>query len=453
MIDKTMKKTSVLITLGILLSVSFLFGQEKSKIDTCLAMYLTSEDLNNYLGVYRCDQIQMKILITRDDTILIGQAYGQSPFSLEATEKDLFKSDKYNLKMSFNLAINEMVLTQNGSSFLFTKENHEKLITDTLNFVFEGKILRGYIDMPLNKAPSSIVIIVPGHGKTDFENSFLDLRQNFIDVGVACFMWDRAGCGKSEGNYDGNQTVQSSAKEALVAIDELNRRKVKGASKIGFWSHSRGGWICPLIIQKYPSTAFWISVSGGDGLDSYPYMFESEMRFAGKSEEEIKILLAEKLNASEIFFKGGTYEEYVNAQQNLRRDSFCVSFLGLQDITKESFQKEQESFKGQIELDKTTKSVILVSNFKKVLKDIHCPVLAILGEKDYVVNWRNTLSIYEETIGRKRDILTIKTFPDGNHSIIKCKTGSTYERMDKYEICEGYFETMTAWLIVNGFGK
>ena len=195
-----MKKTSVLITLGILLSVSFLFGQEKSKIDTCLAMYLTSEDLNNYLGVYRCDQIQMKILITRDDTILIGQAYGQSPFSLEATEKDLFKSDKYNLKMSFNLAINEMVLTQNGSSFLFTKENHEKLITDTLNFVFEGKILRGYIDMPLNKAPSSIVIIVPGHGKTDFENSFLDLRQNFIDVGVACFMWDRAGCGKSEGN-------------------------------------------------------------------------------------------------------------------------------------------------------------------------------------------------------------------------------------------------------------
>lgn len=334
-----------------------------------------------------------------------------------------------------------------------------KVKTDTLNFVFEGKRLSGFIDMPVGRDPSALIIIVPGDEKTNFGESYWAydlLISNFTNIGISCYRYDRAGCGKSEGGYNHNQTVQSSTKEIIAAIKELKRRKVKGSGKIGFWGISRAGYVCPLVIQEYPSIAFWISVSGPDSLDSSPYMKESDLRFAGKSESEAKLLIAEYLNSGAIFENGGTYEEYLKAQQLLRKDSFCIAYFGLEGITKEAYYKEQISVMQNIDYkrDEKTKAVIMVSDFKEVLNMIQCPVLAINGEKDYIVDWRKTLALYKETVGRNNNKrLTIKTFKEGNHGMRKCKTGASNEVIEKEEFCDGYIETMTTWLKENGFGK
>lgn len=335
----------------------------------------------------------------------------------------------------------------------------EKVKTDTLNFIFEGKKLSGFIDMPVSRVPSAIIIIVPGHEKTNFGESFWaydSLFSNFTNLGISCFRYDKAGCGKSEGEYNHYQAVQSSAKEIIAAIDELKRRKISGSAIIGLWGISRAGYICPLVIQEYSSIAFWISVSGTDGLDSSPYIKESAFRFAGKSESEAKLLITEYLYSGVIFENGGTYEEYLKAQQHLRKDSFCIAYLGLEGITKEAYYKEQESVIRNIDYkrDEKTKAVIMVPDFKEVLNKIQCPVLAINGEKDYVVDWRKTLALYKETIGKNNNKkLTIKTFPNGNHGLRKCKTGASNEVIEKEEFCYGYIETMTTWLKENGFGK
>ena len=335
----------------------------------------------------------------------------------------------------------------------------EKMKTDTLNFIFEGKKLIGYIDMPVGRDPSVLIFIVPGDEKTNFGESYWAydlLISNFTNIGISCYRYDRAGCGKSEGGYNHNQTVQSSAKEIIAAIKELKRRKVKGSDKIGFWGISRAGYVCPLVIQEYPSIAFWISVSGPDSLDSSPYRLESAFRFAGKSEAEAKLFITEYLNGSAIFENGGTYEEYLEAEKHLRKDSFCIAYLGIGGITKEGYNKEQNSVIGNIEYkrDEKTKAIIMVPDFDKVLNKIRCPVLAINGEKDYVVDWRRTLALYKETIGKNNNKrLTIKTFPNGNHGMRKCKTGALNEVIKKEEFCDGYIETMTTWLKENGFGR
>ena len=94
----------------------------------------------------------------------------------------------------------------------------------------------------------------------------------------------------------------------------------------------------------------------------------------------------------------------------------------------------------------------MVPNFKNVLNRIDCPVLAIYGEKDYVVDWRKTIPLYKNTIGEK-DILTIKSFPNGNHALLKCRTGASNENLENPEFCNGYLENMAKWLSDNGFGK
>lgn len=106
------------ILIGVL---SICFNKEYS-IPTFNTISLKTEDLDKYLGVYSSKQIPLKITITKDKTMLIAQATGQSSFPLEATEKDKFKFDQAGVKMEFNTDKNELTMKQGGGNYLFTKD-------------------------------------------------------------------------------------------------------------------------------------------------------------------------------------------------------------------------------------------------------------------------------------------------------------------------------------------
>lgn len=83
---------------------------------------VTSEDLDKYLGVYASNEIPLKITITKDGNYLIAQGTGQPAFTLEATEKDIFKFDQAGVKFEFNPAEKTMILFQGGGQIKFIKE-------------------------------------------------------------------------------------------------------------------------------------------------------------------------------------------------------------------------------------------------------------------------------------------------------------------------------------------
>ncbi|QAA82559.1 class A beta-lactamase-related serine hydrolase [Aequorivita sp. H23M31] len=83
---------------------------------------LSSEDLDQYLGVYSSSEIPLKITITKENSTLIAQATGQSSFSLEPTEKNKFKFDAAGVVLEFNPSEHTMVLKQGGGVFTFRKE-------------------------------------------------------------------------------------------------------------------------------------------------------------------------------------------------------------------------------------------------------------------------------------------------------------------------------------------
>ena len=85
--------------------------------------YLSAySDLEKYLGTYTSNQIPLKITITKDAYNLIAQATGQSPFPLEATQKDIFKFDLAGIILEFNTTLKSMILKQGGGEFNFMKE-------------------------------------------------------------------------------------------------------------------------------------------------------------------------------------------------------------------------------------------------------------------------------------------------------------------------------------------
>ncbi|HCY75439.1 MAG TPA: peptidase [Ignavibacteriales bacterium] len=102
-------------------ALSIYFNQEYT-IPTFKAIALKTEDLDKYLGVYSSLQMPLKISITKDNTTLFAQATGQDAFPLEAIEKDKFRFDEAGVKVEFNTDKNEFIITQRGTSFLFTKD-------------------------------------------------------------------------------------------------------------------------------------------------------------------------------------------------------------------------------------------------------------------------------------------------------------------------------------------
>lgn len=325
--------------------------------------------------------------------------------------------------------------------------------TESFEFVHNGKKLSGLLDIPTEQKPTSIILIVQGYGKSNIVegNWYYDLRSNFVKNGIACVIWDKPGCGKSEGKFDINQTVQSSADEVLAAIKEIQSKNIPGANNIGLWGISRAGWICPLVIQEYPKISYWISVSGTDDKENFGYLLETNLKIEGRGENEIQLLVSEWKQGNEIFGKGRTFAEYEKATQNLRKDPFWI-FLNSSSETEESYLAKQKQFISEHHtFDKKTGLMIYVPKFRETLMKIQCPVLAIFGEKDANVNWRQTIALYKETIGKKTKAkLTIKTFSNCNHNLKSCITGGmreTIENGNKYQPpCNGYFETMTDWL-------
>ncbi len=89
---------------------------------------------------------------------------------------------------------------------------------------------------------------------------------------------------------------------------------------------------------------------------------------------------------------------------------FMVFLSGGKDEVEAAFLVEQKQFlSGTFQVDEATGLMIYVPHFQHMLARVNVPVLAIFGEKDRNVNWRNTVPLYSETIGKNPNAsLTIK---------------------------------------------
>ena len=333
------------------------------------------------------------------------------------------------------------------------------LTTVPFEFTVEGNKLVGLMDKPAHQEPVATVIIVHGYGATNVvENNWhYDLRSEFAKIGINTVMWDKPGCGESEGTFDINQPVQSSAIEVVAAIQELKKQGILDTHTIGLWGISRAGWIAPLAIQEEPAIDFWISVSGTDDKENARYLIEANLRAEGRPESVVTQLSNEWQASFNTAWQGGSYQDYLNAAPNLKKDDF-IQFMGWDGVaTEEEFLDYQNKFTtGELLVDPEAELQVYVPAFKEVLTSINMPVLALFGEKDTNVDWRKTLQLYQETIGANPNAsLTIKTFPDADHVLRQTQTGGIREMQQQQSrppYVEGYYASIRTWLLEQEIG-
>ncbi len=334
-------------------------------------------------------------------------------------------------------------------TLVFVVTNSEAQIKgEVFEFEFEGAVLNGVLNLPKDTNPKGVVLIIHGSGPTHAiaQDWYADVREKILKAGYATYMWDKMGCGKSEGTFNYNQSVENSALVVNAAINTLKKEQVAGSDKIGLWGISRAGWVAPIVINQYKNIAFWISVSGVDNKENFGYLLEQNLRINGHPKDYIDQIVGEWIEGTRITYSGGSYEAYQNATPHLGKNKFWLRFTN-GGITEAGYYSYQRPFM-QGELDEETGLQVYVANFESILSNIDIPVLALFGELDMNVDWEKTKSLYERTLAPNTD-LTIKSFPNCNHNMFQCRTGGFYEFQDSnlpWTRCDGFLDILADWL-------
>jgi pimeloyl-ACP methyl ester carboxylesterase len=79
-------------------------------------------------------------------------------------------------------------------------------------------------------------------------------------LGIAVFIFDRRGSGKSGGKHEGSEYALL-ADDGISAMRMLSQDDRIDPRRIGFWGLSQGGWLSLLAASRSPQSAFAISVS------------------------------------------------------------------------------------------------------------------------------------------------------------------------------------------------
>ncbi len=347
-----------------------------------------------------------------------------------------------------------------------------EMSTDGFSFVsMKDERLDGLISRPGEGEAESIVIIVHGYGPTNVVagDHYRNFRSKFTEKGMSVVVWDKPGNGKSEGEFDINQPIVSSAEEILSAIKALRQSNEPGSDRIGLWGVSRAGWIAPVAIQRDPSIRFWVSVSGTDAYENWGYFLRSNLEIAGYASDDIDTIYNAWVDKNRLFWTGGDYESYLMVSKPFWQDEYVQKLTGkpyvehkpgspgyeedlkLYEEYRQKWLSEGNTF------DEESGLQISVPEFDQVLESISIPVLAIFGDNDKNVDWRKTKALYEKTIGQQDNSdLTIKVFEGADHNLKMSKTGGYLEMQQQEEYwsnptASGFYDVMMTWVCDQGF--
>jgi uncharacterized protein len=306
--------------------------------------------------------------------------------------------------------------------------------TQPFEFSFRDSHLRGFIDFPARPGPHAAVLVIHGSGGTDvfhgaieYNGQYTALRNTFRSAGVATVIWDKAGNGCSTGSYADGNPIRERAGEAVAALRALKERRDIDTSRLGIWGISQGGWAALMAAVQTADARFLILVStpGRDAVSQLEYQALTTLRTNGTPEAELRVVGTQLRRAFALLRAGGSREDYAAAVAPLQKYT-ALRDLGILSGTPESYSAWQNSMDYHYRPD-------------TALRELHQPVLAVFGERDVLVDWRDSEQIFRESFraGGNPD-LTIKIFPNADHNLMTAAPDPQFVK--------GYLPLLHDWL-------
>ncbi len=301
--------------------------------------------------------------------------------------------------------------------------------------------LHGKLVLPAEgDGPFPVVVLIHGSGR-DAATLTYHRQFQFPLEGVATFVYDKRGTGRSGGKF----TMQFDilAGDALAAVSRLRGHSKVDPERIGLAGYSQGGWIAPLAASRDPRIKFVVvgygmleSPAREARLETYDALRgkgfgDAEIRKADEVMDAVDRILKSELKegwreiaALEKKYKG---EPWVP----LLEEGPAEAFFHYPHWVLRAFGRSR---------------LLLVSWFHDslpILEKLDIPMLWVLGGKD--IEAPNEITVAElERLRAAGKPIDLEIFPNADHGIVEFEEKDGERVYTRYS--PGYFELESKWV-------
>ena len=306
----------------------------------------------------------------------------------------------------------------------------------------QGVVLAGTLTIPQGKGPFPTVLLVPGSGRHDRDETllghkvFLVLADYLTRKGIVVLRVDDRGAGKSSGKFE-DATTADLATDAEAGIAYLRTRSETDPHKIGMIGHSEGGLIAPMVAASDPNVAFIVMMAG-----------------TGVPGDEILVEQVQLISEA-----SGMSHEAAEKSAAQEREVVTVLKQGKDKDTAALEKELREKLSGTIPEAQIGPQIKLLTSpwFRyfiaydpaPTLRKVKCPVLAINGEKDVQVSPKQNLPAIRKALeeGGNQHFETDE-LPGLNHLFQTAKTGAPSEYGEIEETMSPVaMEKIASWIL------
>jgi len=293
---------------------------------------------------------------------------------------------------------------------------------------------------PNTPPPHPVIICVPASTAAATREMARHMAEFFAAHGVASLIYDKRGLGRSTGNWM-QAGFDDLADDAVAAVEMLKTRSDIDSSHIGLLGASQSGWIVALAASKSADVSFIVSQSGPGVTVEEQELYRSEawLRADGFQEDEVRDAMKFIRQRYQCARTGEGWEELAKTEREVENKNWFVYTGG--------HAGKDHSFWRFFNLIRDYDPV-------PVIEKVTCPVLAVFGAKDTYLPAEKSARIWQAALERagNKDV-TILTYPDGDHSLIECKTGGPKEIARARRFVPGYFNTLRDWTLKQTLSK
>lgn len=283
--------------------------------------------------------------------------------------------------------------------------------------------------MPKGNGPFPAALLLSGTGPQDRDEClfghrpFLVLADYLTRRGIAVLRVDDRGVGQSTGDF-ANATLEDSAEDALAGLAYLKSRKEIDGRRIGLIGHSEGASAAIVVASRSDDIAFLVTMAGPGvpGAELARTQAIAMLRAAGATEEQIEKSRRLQQDLIDVLKRTTGAEA---TERELRR--VLAGHIATLEVRERQAVGDLTTFSdAQIRQWLSPGfRYYLAFDPKPMLTKVHCPVLALNGEKDIVVASAENLKAIESALkaGSNSDATT-KALPGLNHLFQSCKTGT-----------------------------
>jgi uncharacterized protein len=302
--------------------------------------------------------------------------------------------------------------------------------------------LSGTLYLPAStRSVPAIVIFHAASAPTRDLALYRHLKQIGPALGVAVFIFDRRGSGKS-GGQPAHGDYEALADDGIAGLRMLARDRRIDPKRIGFWGLSQGGWIALLAASRCPETAFAIAISAPMTTPDVQMIFAvaNILRIRGYSQADIDLAVAAR-KAVDDFERGNL--DRATAQKRLAAAA-AKPWFKLIYMDRTFHDPDKSGWAREIRHDPLA-----------ILPRVKAPTLVIYGAADPWVPARLSVERLLASAAQHPNITTV-VIAGADHDM--SLTTSLEAQVDPARLSDQepdapeYFARLAAWLTAQGFG-